>query len=50
MSKFEHSQLANFAQPASDTEEFKMGNARNAILKALSTSNILKHNKHEMFE
>ena len=47
MSKFEHSQLANFAQPASDTEELKMGNA---ILKAVSTSNILKHNKHEMFE
>ena len=49
MSKFEHNQLANFAQPASDTEELKMENARNAILKALNTSNILKHNEYEVF-
>ena len=49
MARYSHEQLMAMSRPASDTEEAKMENARNAILKALSNSTILSSNAYEVF-
>ena len=49
MARYTHEQLMCMSRPASDTEETKMENARNAIMNALSQSEILKSNAYEVF-
>lgn len=49
MARYTHEQLMGMSRPASDTEETKMENARNAIMNALNDSDILKSNAYEVF-
>lgn len=49
MEKYTHEQLTKMSRPASETEETKMENARIAIFKALSASDIISSNKYEVF-
>lgn len=49
MHKYSHEQLCSLSKPASDTEEEKLENAKNAIVKALENNTKLDSKSYEIF-